>query len=270
MTIENVAFRFEIGNFNCMVIRDADDGNRNTLLIQTGQQQILIDTGIGHDLFPPSPHLGLLMDRLLAAGIVPAEIDLVLLSHADFDHICGAVDQSGHPAFPSARYIVSREEYGYWSARPKRLIPSAKFAGFLTENLCQLCCDLPPKRLAQLNNRLELIDPGSEIAPGIRAIAAPGHTPGHMAINISSGDEQMRFVGDLIYDPDDIWNIEWHSAVDVDPAQAAATREQLLGQAASDQTLLIAYHAPFPGLGYVSRQGLGWKWTAYKSDTDFL
>jgi glyoxylase-like metal-dependent hydrolase (beta-lactamase superfamily II) len=258
--MSNTIFRFKIGDFNCTTIRDADDGERNALLIQTSQQNILIEVGIGHMLLPPSPNPGLLADRLPAAGVTPAEVDLVLLSHADFDHIAGAVDEDGNPAFPRARYVLHRDEWAYWIARPERIRPSEAYTDFLTEELCRICRTVPPERLAQLRDRQQLIDAGSEIAPGIHAIGMPGHTPGHTAYAVSSGGEQVLFVGDLFYDPQDIGNAQWHAAIDVDPAQSAATRERRLGQAANDHTLLMAYHAPFPGLGHVVRQGSRWEW----------
>jgi glyoxylase-like metal-dependent hydrolase (beta-lactamase superfamily II) len=85
-------FSFSIGKFDCLAIRDGDDWDRNILLIRTGQHQVLIDTGVGRDLYSPP---ALLLDRLQAVSILPTAIDVVILSHADFDHSGVAIDESG-------------------------------------------------------------------------------------------------------------------------------------------------------------------------------
>ncbi len=125
-------------------------------------------------------------------------------------------------------------------------------------------------RLAQLRDKLELIDSEDEIVPGVRAIMATGHTPGMVVISVSSDNEQLLFIADVIYgadlsndlvgDPKDIGNPKWHAFIDMDPAQAVVTRDRLFEQAARERTLLMAAHTPFHGLGYVSSHGQGWRW----------
>jgi glyoxylase-like metal-dependent hydrolase (beta-lactamase superfamily II) len=252
-TMENKIFRFKVGDFNCLAVRDGDNFESNILLVDTGQYQVLVDTGVGQDLYPTP---GLLPDRLRTAGILPTTIDVVVLSHADWDHIGGTVDKSGNLMFPKARYILSKSEWDFWSSNPIRHNRSNDF----TEDF-RRSFNIPQTRLAQLRDKVELIDSESQIVPGIRSIAAPGHTPGHTIIEVTSGDSQMFFMGDLIYDPKDIEDPNWYSIYDFDPVQAVTTRQRVLSQAAREQTLLMGYHIPFPGLGHVVEHGSGWHWT---------
>lgn len=271
--MSNETFRFKVGDFNCLAVCDYDNFDVNVLVIDTGQQRVMVDTGCGYTLSPP----GMLMERLQATGISPTEIGVVILSHADSDHIGGAVAASGDLAFPKARYVLSREEWDFWESKPVRFRPELNT--FFDEAFFQWQADTPVLRLAQLRDKLERIDSGDEIVPGICAMAVPGHTPGMIAISVSSGSEQLLFTGDVLYGGLDLsesedaagyfkfsLNQEWHAFVDMDPAQAVATRERLFEQAARQRTLLMAPHVSYHGLGYVSKHDQGWLWQPYRAD----
>lgn len=257
-----LTFRFHVGSFECVAIKDMAEtieGNFNPLFVDTGQHKIVVDPGLGSDCFPLTTDHGFMLDRLRGIGVAPADIEFVVYSHADLDHVCGGVDAAGEPAFANARYVLLREEWNFWSARPQRLRPDTSY----DEEFRRLCRAVPAARLAQLQDRLDLVTSGAEIVPGVRVLAATGRTPGHACILFSSDGEQLLYVGDLFYNPEEIEDPEWFSVFDFDPVQAIATRRSIFTAAAGDKTLLMGFHLPFPGLGYITQQGRGWTWMAY-------
>jgi glyoxylase-like metal-dependent hydrolase (beta-lactamase superfamily II) len=161
----NESFSFKVGRFNCLVINDSPDGSRNCLLIDTSQHKVLIETGNGDSISPP----GLLLERLEAAGISPSAIDIVILSRADPDHIGGAVDSSGTLAFPQAHYVLSPEEWAFWSSTAPRIQPNS----FMDEATYQSGERLSRRQLPFLRNKLALTAGETEIVPGIHAVATP-------------------------------------------------------------------------------------------------
>lgn len=256
--MDNQFFAFQLGHFDCWAINDVDDTNCNCLLIRTGAHNVLIETGHGDAATPP----GLLLERLRAVGIAPAEIDVVILSHCDADHVGGTVDAHGTITFPNARHVMSREEWAFWSSDAPRGQPNPLF----DEAALHWANTQPRIRLPHLRDHLVLVEPGDEIVPGMQAVAASGHTPGMMGVAITSGAAQLLFIGDVLYDFDlgeqgrFIGNPELHPVIDHDPAQAIRTRDRLLAEAAHTGTLLMAYHTPFPGLGAIVQDGEGWRW----------
>ena len=112
-----------------------------------------------------------------------------------------------------------------------------------------------------VGNRLQLVQPGKEIVPGISSIATPGHTPGHLSLRLSAGAEELVFSGDVVHQSSlQLANPAWQFAFDNDPALAIETRKKTLDMLASDGVLVAAYHFPWPGLGYVERNGDAYRW----------
>jgi glyoxylase-like metal-dependent hydrolase (beta-lactamase superfamily II) len=223
------------------------------LLIETGSRIILVDTGAG----PCFPTSGAIPARLEMAGVRCKDVDTVILTHAHPDHIGGTIDARGHPTFPNACYMISELEQEFWMTSNADLsgmdVPEAVKGGM--QAVARRC-------LAALHFQLELIEHETEIAPGIRAIPAPGHTPGHLALLIASGGEQLLNLGDAAAHPLHLEEPEWQNGFDLAGTRAAATRHKLLTRAAAEKMHVMAFHFPFPSLGRVTaRSGSGWDWS---------
>ena len=220
------------------------------LLIRTGSHHVLVDTGAG-DLAPTT---GNLLGNLQAMGVEPRDIDTVILTHAHPDHIGGNVDAAGKPAFPTARYIMCRDEWDFWTSAP------GLEALMVPEQIKELLLGFAQKNLPPIQGQLDLIEDETEIVPGVRAVPAPGHTPGHMAVAVSSGGEQLLCTADAALHPIHLEHADWSPVFDLAPDQAATARRRLFARAATEKALVLAFHFPFPGLGRVIEEGEGWRW----------
>ena len=218
------------------------------LVVNTGKHQVLVDTGAGG----LDPNTGKLLQNLQAAGIAPGDIDTVILTHGHPDHIGGNVVSEGKPAFPNARFVIWKEEWDFWTSDLAELK--------VEEHLKELLLTTARKNLPPIQDQLDLVDHETEIVPGIRVVAAPGHTPGHMAVVIASDGEQLLYISDAVLHPIHVEQPEWYAAFDFAPWQVTITRRRLLNKAAAEKALVLAFHFPFPGLGHVIQKGEQWKW----------
>ncbi len=122
------------------------------------------------------------------------------------------------------------------------------------------CSSFARRNLPPIRNQLDLVDHEKEIVPGVHAIAAPGHTPGQMALTIRSRGRQLLCVADAVLHPIHVQQPDWHAAVDFNPTQVATTRRRLLEKAATEKALVLGFHFPFPGLGHITQWGEEWRW----------
>jgi glyoxylase-like metal-dependent hydrolase (beta-lactamase superfamily II) len=264
----SAASPFKIGDFSCAAIADGQrtypgaallppEGNPpaelhvpyTALLVDTGSQRVLIDMGAG----PLGPETGRLPQSLAAAGVSLDDIDLVVLSHAHADHI-GQV-------LPRAEYVMLRTEWNFWTdeATHARLAAGALYGIQEVEHILSTWVR---QYLEPVRDRVRLLDADTEVAPGILVIPAPGHTPGHAAVLISSGRQQLLYVADAVVHPAQLAHPEWTTPFDLDSGQTVRTRRQLLDRAAADRCLVFPFHFPLPCVGEVSTRNGVYEWVS--------
>lgn len=221
---------------------------QNALVVNTGRQLLLFDTGMGgYKMFGPTT--GRLLANLRAAGIDPAQIDAVVLTHPHSDHCFALVGEGGRPNFPNARVHLTEADYAFWTDEAKLATPFKAFIAGARENL------LP------LRDRLDFVKAGQEVAPGVAAVATPGHTVGHTSYVIASGRESLMFTGDVAHHH--IFMLKrprLEFAYDTDPGLAVRSRLRVLDMLAGDRMPFVSYHFPFPGIGHVAKAGDGFVW----------
>jgi glyoxylase-like metal-dependent hydrolase (beta-lactamase superfamily II) len=222
------------------------------LLIETGRHVVLVDTGGGTS----SPASGAIVARLQMAGIRPKDVETVVLTHAHPDHIGGAVSPAGRPAFPNARHVLAELEWDFWTAGRVDL-RGLRVPGDLQDSMGATA----RRCLRALRFQVEPICGETEVAPGVRAIPAPGHTPGHLAILLSSEGQHLMNVGDAAVHPLHLEEPEWENGFDLAAGVAVSTRRALLERAVAERMRLMAFHFPFPSVGRVAaRAEGGWTW----------
>jgi glyoxylase-like metal-dependent hydrolase (beta-lactamase superfamily II) len=217
------------------------------LMVNTGTKLVLIDAGTGGQFGPTT---GYLEKALSAAGVEPKDIDIVLISHFHPDHINGIKDKDGRKVFANAEVQVPAPEWAFWMDDANMTaMPEAMRPQFL--NARRIFRDIAAE--------VTRFEPGSERAPGIASIAAFGHTPGHTAFAVTSGDKSMLVLSDTTNHP---WlfarHPQWQGSFDIDGALAVETRKRLLDRASADRMLVQGYHFPFPASGYIVRTATGY------------
>lgn len=220
-------------------------------------KKILVDTGLGNGKTRRTPDWSDLdtpfLSRLEAAGFGPDEVDVVITTHLHMDHVgwnTRLVDGRWVPTFPRARYVVSRTEWDYWAQAEPDGDRSQIFEDSVTPVWDAGLYDL-------------VADADAEILDGLTLRRTPGHTPGHMAVEIAGGDRSAVITGDSIHHPVQLARPEISSPADTDQDEARRSRKSLLERIAGTETLLLGTHFTHPTAGLVTPDGDGYRLTRF-------
>ena len=225
------------------------------LVIESGGKRIAVDTCLGNDKERTNPAFHRLQTPFLQtftdAGFDRDNIDVVVCTHLHTDHVgwnTMLVDGAWVPTFPNARYVFGADELRYWESHRDAQHDGDLYADSIEPVLRAGLADIVALPYA--------------ITDEIRLVSTPGHTPGHMSVEIASGDARAIITGDVLHHPVQCAEPEWASTFDSDRAMAASTRRTLLSAAADTETLVIGTHFAGPGAGYVRSHDDTWRFVA--------
>lgn len=214
----------------------------NVTMLRSNDRVILFDVGSGPDFMPSA---GALLDALDAQGVAPEDVTHVIFTHAHPDHLWGVLDDFDDPLFPEAQHLIGRKERDYWlDPNTVDTIGEARAAFAVGA----------ARRLEAITDQLEVFDDGQEIVPGVMAHASYGHTPGHMAFEITTENGPAMVLGDAVVNHHlALAHPEWPSGSDQNPEAGIAARMRLLDQVTADQIPVIGFHLPNGGLGRIEK-----------------
>ena len=216
--------------------------------LETPSGITMFDSGTGAQLQPTA---GLMHANLRAAGIDPARVNRILITHFHGDHITGLTDAQNQPMFPNAQVSVPEAEWAFWTdASNESRVPATQRPTFANT----------ARRFGAYNGKLDRFAAGAEVMPGVRAVAAYGHTPGHTAFHVSDGADQLFVTADTSSRPElFLRNPGWSSIFDIDGPAATASRIALFDRISAERARMTAYHFPFPAMGTVLKQAAGFR-----------
>jgi glyoxylase-like metal-dependent hydrolase (beta-lactamase superfamily II) len=210
--------------------------------VRMGGNLVLFDSGTGAQVAPTAGNITK-NNLWQAAGIDPAEVTNIVITHFHGDHITGLMaKETNAPIFPKAQIHVPAAEYKFWTdpsvsaGAAKRI--QAVFPGW--------------KNIRQYDGEIEVL-------PGVRAVSTPGHTPGHASYHVSSGGQQLMVLGDVTNTRAlNMKNPGWHLVFDADPNLAEANRRKMFDRLVADKVVATGYHWGMPGAGTVAKDGNGY------------
>lgn len=194
-------------------------------IVNTGSELVLFDTGLSAAGTTAA---------LEAAGYTADQVDVVVLTHMHGDHIGGMTKEDGSPTYPNARYVTGRVEFDAWAAQDN---------------------DNFKAKVQPFAEQMTFLEDGGSVASGLTAMAAFGHTPGHMNYMVENGGTQLYLGADFANHY--VWSLghpDWEVKFDMDKPAAAATRRRVLDMLSADKVAFVGYHMPWPGVGYVEKK----------------
>ena len=212
------------------------------LLVNTGKELILFDTGLGEAARPTGGNLKSLIEQ---AGLTTDQVDVVVITHCHPDHIGGLMEDS-EPLCKNATYIIGEAEYGFWSS-PDRLSGPTEQVGKLVQ-----------ANVVPLAPQMAFVNDGGGAVSGIEALFTPGHTRGHMSWHLESEGSRLFIGADFCnHFVLSLQRPDWHTKFDADKEKAAQTRKKTLDMLATERVAFTSYHMPFPSVGYVEKASYG-------------
>jgi len=219
--------------------------------VETPRGLVVFDSGTGAQMAPTA---GQMAANMRAAGLDPARVATVVVSHFHGDHITGLTTAQNEVVFPNAEIVVPAAEWAFWTDEGNASrAPEGQRGTFANT----------ARRFAPYRARIRQISGDAEVVPGIRAVAAYGHTPGHTVYHVHDGDGQMMFLADLTNRPElGARRPDWQIVFDMDGNAASATRRRILDRVATERMRVTGYHFPFPANGFIVRDGQGFRFAA--------
>jgi glyoxylase-like metal-dependent hydrolase (beta-lactamase superfamily II) len=224
----------------------------NVAVIRKQSEIILVDTGSGPR---HQPTAGKLADNLTAAGIQPSAVTKIVLTHGHPDHLWGVLDANNDLIYPNASYVVSAVEWNLWDD-PDVL---QKLPALLPK---EWIVTGAKNHFSRISDRVVMVREGDEIVSGVHVVETPGHTPGHISVEIVSGDGLVIAGDALTHVLISFQYPSWKVPVDHDADRGISTRLRLLDRLATDKRRLVAAHLPFPGTGFVEVKDRAYRFVA--------
>ncbi|WP_299402171.1 MBL fold metallo-hydrolase [uncultured Roseobacter sp.] len=203
-------------------------------VVNTGSELVLFDTGLS---------AAGTTSALEAAGYTADQVDAVVITHMHGDHIGGMTTEDGAATYTNARLVTGRAEFDAWATADN---------------------DNFKAKIEPFADQFTFLEDGGDVSSGLTAMAAFGHTPGHMTYMVEDGGTQLVIGADFANHY--VWSLahpDWEVKFDMDKAAAAATRRRILDMMATDKTAFVGYHMPWPGIGYVEKRGDGFAYAPH-------
>lgn len=226
----------------------------NAFLINTGKQLLMVDSGAASCF---GTHLGSIYSNLKASGYEPTQVNDIFLTHLHPDHVCG-ITNNGVANYPNATLHISKTEYDYWlSPNTVKKLPKDKQIGFLA-TVDKIKATLEPY---EKTKKIKVFSDKALRFGAVEFKPSFGHTPGHYSFKLKADGQEVVFIGDIVHSHTlQFEKPETAIEFDIDPQAAVQTRLQDFAQYAKDGQLIAAPHLPFPGLGYIYKNGPSYQW----------